>query len=92
MKVKNVKESSLVHNKYIKGRTKLIKTHIKQLDVIEGLCLCWENGKKDLEQAQIIIDNIYRTSHINKRCGNPHNDWKKELNKLHKTLQKEGLI
>jgi len=65
---------------------------LKQLDVIEGLCLCWENGKKDLEQAEIIIGNIYKASHINKSCGNPHKDWKKELDKNYKTLKKIGMI
>ncbi len=55
----------------------------KALEYIEKLCLVYENSnKKDLENVQKIIDNIYKFAHCTRgKCNNPHEDWKKDLEK-----------
>jgi len=53
------------------------------LKYIEQLCLVYENGnKKDLANAQKIIDSIYRFAHCVQKshsCYHVHDDWRKEL-------------
>jgi len=55
----------------------------KALEYIEKLCYVYENGnKKDLDNTQKIIDQIYRFSHcVHKHhcCYDMHEDWRKEL-------------
>lgn len=62
-----------------------------QLKTIRGLCLAWENGCKDKENTQKIMDEIYMFSHINGTCKNPHLNWHEECRKAHKELVIHGL-
>lgn len=66
---------------------KLTKT--QQLNLIEGLCLVWENGAKD--KPDELIGDIYRIAHLNGTCKNEHLDWHKEGHKLGEELKKYGL-
>jgi len=56
----------------------------KALKYIDNLCLAYENGnKKDLDNTQKIIDQIYRFAHcVNEKnsCYHVHDNWRKELN------------
>ena len=57
----------------------------KALEYIEKLCFVYENSnKKDLENVQKIMDNIYRFAHCcleSHSCYDVHEDWRKELEK-----------
>jgi len=65
-------------------RTKNVILKTKALEVIEGICLLDE---KD------VCKPFYRVAHVALgRCGNPHEDWRKELDKLHRHLVKDGVI
>lgn len=67
-------------------------THQEQLRIIEGICLLWENGDKaDINQAQKMIDDIYKISHINGTCGNLHEDWQEEAINLGEKLKEWGI-
>ncbi len=57
------------------------------LNVIDKLCIVWENGPKTKKQAQKIIDEIYRYSHLFSNCKNLHVDWRKEFLKTEKELK-----
>ena len=59
---------------------------------IEGLALLWENGPKNLKQAESIIGQVYRFSHLNGTCGNPHLDWHKECREFYDRFGEVGLI
>lgn len=62
---------------------KLSKTQLKDkaLEYIEKLCFVYENSDKtDLKNVEKIIETIYEYAHCALgECGNPHEDWKKEL-------------
>lgn len=62
------------------------------LTVIEGLCELWENTCKTLEQAQEIVDDIYKVSHLGSNCENPHEDWVKDFIKLERELKNHKVI
>ena len=64
-------------------------THKEQLNIIEGLCLLWENGDK--KDPQIFVDDIYTTAHLNGNCKNEHLDWHKRGHKLGRALKKFGI-
>jgi hypothetical protein len=66
--------------------------HKQQLKLIEGLCLVFENGKTtDISRAKEIIGNIYKISHLNGTCKNPHLDWHVEASDLAIELTKNGI-
>jgi len=59
------------------------------LHLIEGLTVVYENGYKTLEDAEKIIHDIYKYSHIGVGdCNNKHKDWMKETEKLYKSLER----
>jgi len=62
----------------------------QRLKLIDGLCLCYYDGKETLECAERILDNIYRVAHPHRKC--PHSDWDKENIKLAKDLKKWGIV
>ncbi|MHA1757233.1 MAG: hypothetical protein ACTSVV_10720 [Promethearchaeota archaeon] len=63
---------------------------LKALETIEGLTLLYQDGRRSLEDAERILDDIYKYSHIaNEHCGNPHKNWVKELNDMYKSLKKD---
>ena len=64
----------------------------QQMQIIEGLCLAFENGRKTKEDSQKIMDSIYKISHINGSCKNVHQDWHDEGFKLIEEFNKSGLI
>lgn len=67
-------------------------TQIIAMEVIEGLTILYQDGKRSLKNAENILDEIYRYSHLaNEHCENPHCNWEAELNKMHKAL-KENYI
>lgn len=76
----------------IEERENMKVTHKTQLRVIQGLCDIYESGSKDKENTQGIIDDIYKFSHINGTCKNPHLDWHKECMKAYKTLKRYKII
>jgi hypothetical protein len=62
---------------------------LKALKTIEGLTMLYQDGKRSLKDAERILDEIYRYSHIaNEHCENPHKNWMKELNDMYKALKK----
>jgi len=59
-----------------------IKT--KALEAIEGLCSLDENSRDVV---------IYKIAHVALgKCENPHDDWREELDRLHKLLVKNKVI
>lgn len=65
-----------------KMRTRNVVLKTKALEVIEGLCLL---NEKD--------EPFYRIAHVALgSCGNPHKDWREELDKEYKQLIKDGVI
>jgi len=62
-------------------------THKQQLALIEGLTLLWENSKKTIGQADKLIGEIYKITHLNGTCENEHLDWHEEGHKLGKELK-----
>jgi hypothetical protein len=53
-------------------------TKNQQLQIIEGLCLAYENGPNDFKTCKKYLDSIYRIAHLNGTCKNEHLDWHKE--------------
>ncbi len=72
-------------------RKKRLHIH-QQKQIIEGLCLIFQNGPETLEQAKKIISDIYKISHLNGGCQNPHQDWHDEGFVLIDALDKQGII
>lgn len=54
----------------------------KALEQIEQLCLLWQCSPKKIEDAQRVIDKIYKFAHCVQEkhsCHNHHENWRKEL-------------
>jgi len=67
-------------------REKNIK--IKALEVAQGLCLLYNDGKKSQKNAEHVIGQIYKCTHVALgECPNPHKDWLEGLNHMHKELE-----
>lgn len=67
-------------------REKNIK--IKALEVIQGFCLLYQDGKRSHKSAEKIIEQIYKSSHVALGvCPNPHKDWLKGLNEIHESFR-----
>ena len=63
---------------------------LKVLQVIEGLTILYEDGKKSHKDAEQMLGDIYKYSHIATRtCKNKHKDWFKELDKTYEALKKD---
>jgi hypothetical protein len=60
-----------------KRRFKKLTTS-QQLSIIEGICLLFEDGSKDIINAKFFIDSIYKIAHLNSTCQNEHLDWHKD--------------
>jgi len=71
--------------------TKLKETNEqKALKVIQALTTLYEDGKQSHKDAENMLCNIYKYSHIAiGSCKNPHKDWIKELNDMYKALKKD---
>jgi len=59
----------------------------QQLRLIEGLTLIYEDGPGEHEDAERIIQDIYKIAHLNGSCQNEHLDWHEEGNKLIKEFR-----
>ncbi len=67
-------------------REKNIK--IKALEVVQGLCMLYEDGRKTHKNAEKIIEQIYQSAHVSLGdCKNPHKDWFDGLNEIHESLK-----
>lgn len=66
-------------------------TKDQQLNLIEGFCLLYEDGYKNLGQAEQVLSNIYRIVHLNGTCKNNHKDWHEEGFELGKELKRRGI-
>ena len=62
-------------------------TDRQKLTLIDGLCILYEDGPKTQEQAEKILDNMYRIAHPKNSC--PHEDWEKETVELAKGLKED---
>jgi len=61
---------------------------LKALKVIEGLTMVYEDGRKTREDAQNILNSIYKYSHVAYgHCENPHKGWVDDLEKMEKSLK-----
>jgi hypothetical protein len=53
-------------------------TKDQQLNLIEGICLLYQDGVPSKERAEKFIESIYKIAHLNGTCENKHEDWHKE--------------
>jgi|SRR5665213_280691 len=67
-------------------------TDRQKLSLIDGLCICYEDGAPTHGNAKSILDDIYKVAHLSGQCSNPHNDWEKDAMKLAKELKKAGIV
>ena len=68
---------------------------IKALKVIDALTIAYENGSKDLESAEQIIETMGRVSHSvvkDHSCYDVHSNWRKEIEKLYKEFAEIGFL
>ena len=63
----------------------------QQLGIIEGLTVIYQDGSKTHEQAEIVIDRIYKVAHLNGTCQNEHLDYHKEGFEWIEELQKHKI-
>ncbi len=67
-------------------REKNIK--IKALEVAQGLCMLYHDGKRNQKNAEHVIEQIYKCTHVALgECPNKHKDWLEGLNKIHESLR-----
>ncbi len=67
-------------------RDKNIK--IKALEVAQGLCLLYNDGKKNQKNAEHVIEQIYKSIHVALgECPDKHDDWLQGLNNIHQELR-----
>ena len=67
-------------------------THKQQLQIIEGLCLIFQNGDTSkIELANRCIEGIYKIAHLNLTCENLHLDWHEEGIELAKQMRNHGI-
>lgn len=67
-------------------RQKNIK--IKALEVVQGLCMLYNDSKKSQKNAEHVIEQIYKCTHVSLgECPNPHKDWLEGLNEIHEQLR-----
>lgn len=60
----------------------------KALEVIQVLTTSDINMPTDKR-----LEKIYKLAHVARgTCGNPHNDWAKEVESDHKAFKKNGLL
>lgn len=70
----------------INMREKNIK--IKALEVTQGLCVLYNDGKKNQKNAEHVIEQIYKCTHVALgECPKKHEDWFDGLNKIHQQLR-----
>jgi hypothetical protein len=62
----------------------------ERLKLVDGLCLCFHDGREDFESAKKILDQIYRVAHPHEGCQ--HEDWDHESHKLARKLKKWGIV
>lgn len=61
---------------------------IKALEVTQGLCMLYTDGKHNLKNAEHTIDLIYKSVHSSLgNCVDPHEDWIEGLNQIHKDFR-----
>ncbi len=61
---------------------------IKALEVAQGLCLIYNEGRKTQKNAEHVIEQIYKCTHVALgECPNKHKDWLAGLNDIHKQLR-----
>ena len=61
---------------------------IKALEVTQGLCILYNDGKQNLKNAEHTIELIYKSVHASLgECTNSHEDWIKGLNQIHKDFR-----
>ncbi len=63
----------------------------QQLNLCEFLSLLYRDGPEILEEAEKVIDSIYRISHLNGTCKNEHLDWHKEGHEMGKAFKECGV-
>ena len=56
--------------------------------LIELISLFYENTPKTHKDAEEVIGQIYRFSHLHGNCENPHYDWRREFYEVEKQLEK----
>ncbi len=67
-------------------REKNIK--IKALEVVQGLCMLYNDGQKSKKNAEHVIEQIYKCTHVSLGdCPNKHKDWLKGLNEIHESFR-----
>lgn len=61
---------------------------IKGLEVTQGLCLLYLDGKHNLKNAEHVLELIYKTAHSSLgNCRDSHEDWIEGLNDIHKDFR-----
>lgn len=67
-------------------REKNIK--IKALEVVQGLCMLYHDGKRNQKNAEHVIEQVYKCTHVALgECPKKHKDWLEGLNKIHEQLR-----
>lgn len=67
-------------------REKNIK--IKALEVVQGLCMLYNDGEKSKKNAEHVIEQIYKCTHVALgECPNKHKAWLKGLNEIHESFR-----
>lgn len=63
------------------------------IQLIDGICLGWENSPQTLEQAKLRLDEIYIVAHGYRKssCWYVHKDWREKAVKLLKEYKKMGM-
>lgn len=68
-------------------------TQRQLLHLIEGLTIVYENGPKTHEEAEKMINSIYKCSHMGiDNCKNKHEEWMEKAGQLYNALEKNGIL
>lgn len=64
-------------------------TNKKILELIESMAILWNNGDtENSSRTETIMNSIYKCAHIGGNgCGNLHEDWQEEAQKLYDSLK-----